>query len=149
MLTFSAPKKIITSPMFCPKCVQWQNVALLFQKCVNISSGYFLMLYPKVSQVRCYNVIINLTPPPYISECRHFFVVFRMSLRHLYGWLSIKKKIRTEPNLGGYGPWLHCAYTDIVLYGLSYIFVEAMLPLPKMTWVEIIKQCIMLLLLLL
>ena len=32
--------------------IQSQNVALLLQKCVKISSEYLLLLYPKVSQVK-------------------------------------------------------------------------------------------------
>ena len=81
--------------MFCPEYIQWQNVVLLYPKmCKNII-WMFLMLYPKVNQVKSYNLLIYLTtlpPPPHISDCQHVFLLFGMSLRHLDGWLSIIQK---------------------------------------------------------
>ena len=88
--------------MFRPEYNQLQNMALLLQKCVKISSGYFSLLYPKVRQVKCYNFLIYLIPPPphthtHISDCQHvFLMLFRISLRHLDGWLSIIQKFARD-----------------------------------------------------
>ena len=86
-------KKIIASPIF----RQWKNVVLSFQKSVQISSGCFLMTYPKVSEVTYYTFLMYLSPPPppphIISDFQHdFFLFLGISLRQLDGWLSIIHK---------------------------------------------------------
>ena len=53
-------KKNIASPIF----RQWKNVVLSFSKSVQISSGCFLMTYPKVSEVTYDTFLMYLSPPP-------------------------------------------------------------------------------------
>ena len=61
--------------MFRPEYNKWQNVALLLQKCVKISSRIVLLLYPKVSQVKCYNTSPQTPPTHIFSSANMFFYV--------------------------------------------------------------------------
>ena len=84
--------------MFPPEYIQLQNVALLLQKCVNISSGYL-----KVSQVKCYNFHIYLTPPPphthtHIFQTANMFFYVLQDVLETFGWLAKHHtKLRTVP----------------------------------------------------
>ena len=67
-------KRMMNSPMLRPEYIQLQNVALLLQKCVKISSEYFVMLYPKVSQVKWFNFLyIPHHPSTYLRLPTCFF----------------------------------------------------------------------------
>ena len=95
----SKPKKVavvlnlaprLYAPPFCPT----QYYALLLQKCVKISSGYFFIAHSQNQPSKMFLFsYIPPHPPPPPEYFRHvFLLLLGIPLRHLGGWLSTIQK---------------------------------------------------------
>ena len=65
-------------------------IALLLQNVSKISSGYFLMLIPKVSQAKCYRFLIipPPIPPPRIFQSANMIFIATWDAFETSGWMA-------------------------------------------------------------